>query len=257
MTVQQGASAFAGAVENVRFGSGRRHFRPAPADFVEMARKRGIYGLKEHYRTGQTTILRWYAETGAVQIHRCAQAIPDDLAQLCTTMHQSAIAQHFGVSPSTVRRWLDAKKLEAAPPPPSIPRRPIPEDFAQVAPTMTRQQLRDHYRASEPTICRWVRETCVTTRSPAPWRRTRTSSYSGPRAAQPTSDGSVEALAAQHLRRTHIVYRCDVLPRAERAKLPNEGRGFWYVNGKGALPAEQMVDLAKSKGFDPDAWARI
>jgi transposase len=154
--------------------------------------------------------------------------------------------RHYDVSNSTIRRWLSETGLSPAPRPKqeSPKRRPIPDDWAQVTPTLAARALADHYSVSLSLINRWAKESGVRPKR-APKGRLPGSII----ASVPQVDASLAARAAQHLRRRHIVYHCAVLPAHERRGLPNKGRDHWYVNGRGALPAADMIALAEQTGF--------
>ena len=48
------------------------------------------------------------------------------------------------------------------------------------------------------------------------------------------------------------------MPSAEREKYGlTDGKGFYIVAGKGAVPANDLIAMAEEKGFDARAWARI
>jgi hypothetical protein len=220
--------------------------RPAPPDFAERAAEMPAWALKVHYHTGINQIRRWYEETGAVRLVEPARAVPDDFADRAAALHASGLMRHYAVSNSIIRRWLAESGLTPAKAPRQVsPKRvPIAEDFAEVAPTLTKRQLSDHYGVSETVIIRWAKESGVRPKR-APKGRLPGSII----ASVPQVDASLAARAAQHLRRRHIVYHCAVLPAHERRGLPNKGRDHWYVNGRGALPAADMIALAEQKGF--------
>jgi hypothetical protein len=178
--------------------------------------------------------------------------IPADFGAIAPTLHHTALSRHYGVATTTVRRWLDELAIECAPRPGTQAKFPMPTEFAEVAPRLTRRQLGERYLVGPNVIAKWCIDAKVEPKPAQYWKRAAV-----PALRVAPVELSVEAQAAQYLRRRLIVYKCEILPPAERANLPNKGKGLYYVNGKGAIPAADMVELAKAKGFDPDAWARI
>lgn len=256
MTVQLGADAPASASEQLRVGGGLYAVRPVPDDFAQQAQRRSISGLKKYYSTGWSVITRWFEESGAERLNESKMPVPAEFVRLAGAMHQQALAAHYGVASSTIRIWLDKLDIKAAPRPDRPSRRLMPpDDFQEVARTKAQGQLEQHYKVSESVIKRWCKETGVRPMLSPYYRR------NGNRASIATSgvDGSVAAQAAHYLRSRsrYIVYKCEVLDAAQRAKLPNKGKDHWYVNGRGAMPAPQMIAFAEAKGFDSGAWARI
>ena len=252
MTVQLGAEACASAKKQLRASGGLYSLRPLPRDFADQAACMGTYGLKEHYHTGVSTIMRWYREAGIKPRSIPSRySPPDSLAHDVLTMSNAEMAKKHGVSETLIRNWLNIAGVKPAVKRDHPLKRRMPEGFASVAPTMTMPQLQQKFDASDGVIRRWCSEAGVRwqTRN---WRR------SGPsQLVTPPVDSSVAAQAAQFLRRRFIVYRCDILPADERADMPNRGKGCWYINGRGAILEAQMIELAESRGFDPRAWARI
>lgn len=235
----------------------RPPLRPAPADFRARAAELGAWALKRHYRTGIRLINRWYEETGAVRLIEPPMPVPANFAEMVARTHQLGLVRHYRVSNSTVRRWLGETGLTPAPAPRvENPRRmPMPEDFPELAPTLTRAQLGDRLGVSDTVILRWCQEAGVRPMR-SPFRRRK----GGPVArgeAIPPVDPDLAAQAAQFLRRRFIVYSCAILPAQERRGLPNKGRDHYYVNGRGVMPAADMIALAEERGFDHRAWARL
>jgi hypothetical protein len=253
MTVHMDADALRdSATEILRDMNGRALNRPMPSDFAARAATMGIHELRKHYHTGIPAIERWYAEAGVAQVYPPRfTPVPADFAAQCRVKWRSALAEHYGVSQTLVAKWCRRTGLTSAPAPVAN-RRDTPDRFAAIAPTMTVAQLKEYYGASKTLVRRWCADEGV---APRPGLAR---AKSGPPQIRPAqADATLAGQAAQHLRRTRIVFRCDILPAHERAKFPNRGRGLWYINGKGAVTEAEMLAMAEAKGFDPRAWARI
>jgi hypothetical protein len=216
----------------------RPQLRPAPADFRARAAELGAWALKRHYRTGILIINRWYEETGAVRLIEPPMPVPADFVDVVARTHQLGLVRHYRVSNSTIRRWLSETGLTPAPRPRvDNPRRlPMPEDFPGLAPTLTRAQLADRLGVSDTVILRWCQEAGVRPMRSPFYRRK--GGPVGQGTAIPPVDADLAAQAAQFLRR-------------------RKGRDHYYVNGRGVMPAAQMIELAEERGFDHRAWARL
>lgn len=231
--------------------------RPMPADFREVAPGRTDGFLEAHYSTSRIAVARWRDEIGMPRkvIRRPARTGPPaDLREMSEKLHRSGLAKHYDCRLSLIDRWLEQIGAVAASPPPAGAAcgLPVPDDFAARARTMTRAALARHYRRCDDTIDRWCKAAEV---RPAAAKAPRHQHRPTPQA--PATDGTAVSAAAHHLRRHFVVYRYDVRPLAQRKHLPNQGVGLWFVAGKGVVPPEQLIELAKGKGFDPGAWARI
>lgn len=232
---------------------------PVPADFAEICATLPARRVAMHYRVGHRTITRWCRETGTViALKPRGPAIPADFAEIALTLTRPELCARYAAPVWVVARWLTdtgitPKRAVPIPPPPK--RRELPTDFAAVAPTMTRQQLSTRYIASTEIIRRWCEEAGVTPRVPTPPAHRGTVVAIAQRTER---DASLAGLAADHLRRSYSnIFRADILPERERRHLPDKGKGLFVVSGKGAMTPAALIDLAKAKGFDPDAWSRV
>lgn len=260
MDVQMSAKAGAFAAENLCSPKGwLARGRPVPATFVEMAKTKGPSALKAHFRANPNTIDRWYVEAGVERVVRRTLTLdpPADFAEVAARLTPNAMAYHYRRGHSVIKRWLTVTGIEPAKPQPKLSGnalgKPVPDDFRTRAPQMSRSALERHYSVHGNTIQRWLRLSGVRA-----LRYVRGGNFGGHQAGGvPSVDASAAAQAAQFLRTRLIVYRCDILTTEERAKLPDRGRGLWYINGRGAVPAADMIALAEAKGFDARAWARI
>jgi hypothetical protein len=253
MTVHMGAESGDSASDQYRAERGLYTYRPVPADFREQAMRMGTYGLKDQYRTGVSTIMRWYQEAGVKPRSIPSRySPPAGLRDDVDTMSNAALATKYGVSETLIRNWLNIAGIKPVEKRDHPNKRAMPEGFIAIAPTLTMSEIQDRYNASDGIIRRWCAEAGIR------WHTRKWRAPGGQKSpAVPQVDASLASQAAQFLRRHRIVYRCDILEPHERAKLPNSGRGLWYVNGLGAVPEAQMVEIAEAKGFDPRSWARI
>ena len=146
-------------------------------------------------------------------------------------------------------------------------KRPMPHDFGDHA-LMPLHDLQKLYHVGYRTIVRWRREIGVTfpngrngwtTGSWEHKRVTEKPRAKGPiRAARhrvdvksflPQADSSVSGRAADYLKR----YFVPVCKSETVGKTP----GSYIVGHMGMLPTDEMIALAKRKGFDPQEWARV
>jgi hypothetical protein len=212
-----------------------RRRRDVPTDLEDTIRELGVDRAFRHYKCSKSTLARWVKETG----------IGDKVRQ-------------FGI---------DRQRKPLV----------IPADWHDIAPTMSIRQLSTHYRTSRARILSMIEQTGVTTkpsaRQIAEDRRARGEIV--PKKAAPRGNGgglrrwfkpgrqsvghpfSDVERAANHLRRfSPNVFRCDIL-MFENKKVtwghehgvPDGGRRHYFVSGHGVIPTEQMVELARSKGF--------
>lgn len=142
---------------------------------------------------------------------------------------------------------------------------PVPSDWATVAPTKIRKDLYEHYGVRKLPVDRWIRETGIEPMSryarlvpvrQKPEKIVKQFIQWKP-AVSRSVDWSSAGKAADYLRRYFAnVHRCDIQLNVGSGKtwgdkrgVANHGKGFWNVDGKGVLNAEQVVCLAQEKGF--------
>jgi hypothetical protein len=226
--------------------------RPMPSDFAEVASRSSQQYLRVHYQAGSETIHRWLVQAGiptvgGTSIQRAA-VIPSDFAVVAPMMTLVELAGHYRRSDTVVRRWLKEAGVKSR----AISTlRAMPDSFPRAAEFMGVAGLAQHYGAGHVTINRWLKEAGIApiAYTPKHWR--------GKSAEYLAADVTVATHAARFLQRTRQVYAVDVLPLQKRQHLPNNGKGYWMVAGKGALDAASLVAFAETKGFDPDAWSKI
>lgn len=139
----------------------------------------------------------------------------------------------------------------------------IPEGFAAFAAVNGNAAVGARFRLSDKTVTRMRRETGVRAPNPKvarasagkdePKRKVLPRRAPGkvPTARVPAGgDGSLASRAADFLRPLCPIYRCDVLgtPMADGA--------FW-LRGRAILTDEELIERARARGWDPDAWRRV
>lgn len=63
-------------------------------------------------------------------------------------------------------------------------------------------------------------------------------------------DGSLASRAADFLRPLCPVYRCDAVGNP----LPD---GAFWLRGRAVLTDDELIERARVRGWDPDAWRRV
>lgn len=261
MDKPDGAAAVetASAIPHVR--SQRCDVKPCPADFAAVAAIHTTLTLQRHYSAGSSTIRRWLKESGGKTRPRggvnARRGPPADFAAVAPGKTIPQIQEIYRCSDSMVSRWRKACGIIT----PSTVRRPIPADFAEHAAYHSLRELAARYGVSRDTITRWGENGGIRLKGrPLASKAAPSISKAGaPRTPPiPAISGDAASLAAQHLRRFFPnVYPAAILGPKERKSLPGKGEGMWVVAGRGAIPADQMIALAETKGFDQRAWAAI
>lgn len=230
--------------------------RPMPADFAEVAHRleRRTGEIQTHYKAGQATVYRWFAEAGIPLLGSNRRPVPNDFAQVAPTLCLSALSKHYQTSDMVVRRWCKNTGINPAR---ATNRggkapRPAPADFARVAPTMSINALSAHYKINARGIKRWIEETGVASKpyiaSPPKPRERRVSNpgamskmgrVNGSKLA-PIRVKSIYDEAADVLRRERfLVNRCN-----ERGGYDPQGK-FWRVGWSTCTPDELLVRAAR------------
>jgi len=202
---------------------GKAPIRACPEDFVHQSKTLSRSALQKHYSAGWTTVSRWLVETGQ--------------EELCMLTPEE--------------RLLRVKVNR------------LPDDWADIAPTMYRHELSAHYRINRRVIRFWIAQTGVVTKKRKPVVAKSTKRWSPDRQWYPAEnkviDWSVAGQAADYLRR-HLanVFKADLKMRdgsnetwgdRQKPPVPNNGKGFWQVDGIGVLSAEEIVEHAVKRGF--------
>jgi hypothetical protein len=241
--------------------------RPRPADFAEVALSMPRDRILAHYGCGTAPAQRWLREMPddwkaarkaifqpqAVQRGKNIQAIgteayvtkrllamPADFVEAACAMTRVDLARHYNTSTGTVHRLMaklsddDRAMIEEA------GRERKAEASARNAGKAAEA------RASKCLAVRRAELTAPVNRQMRPAQRSNASGrFNKPVDIAPIPGGHA-AQAAQHLRRYYVpVYRGDVLNKALKGR---------YVVGKQSLDEAAMIALARSKGWNPDAW---
>ncbi|MET3710382.1 hypothetical protein ABIC65_001062 [Sphingomonas trueperi] len=225
--------------------------RPAPEDFVEMAKTMTHKQLVKHYGSSSGTVSRWRLETGAKKhAGREMRAIPDDFRANAKTMTWKDLRDHYHASNEVLQRWriLSGVRLEKA----ARPLTPPPAGFRQAATVMLRTQLATHYHVSKGMIDRWLRETGLQALGRVQAEARVVHAIGAPKlAAVPNNrDMSLAGRAADFLQKRAAIFRCDANGRFQL------GGTHWKWRGK-AHTAAEIIAEACERGFEPDAWKEI
>jgi hypothetical protein len=192
---------------------------------------------------------------GRTQIRppRPHMALPPDFAHHALSISSEALAKRYGCSVETVARFRREVGVEAPRPLGNLkPRtkRPMPEGFAVFAPQMSVAEIRAKTGASSGSVRRWLDEAGVSTRAPARHGVLSGRSPMGflSRAAdRGHRDHTRDGEAADYLRRFGPVYRCRANGRADP-------KGSHWCRGSTVLTAQDVIQRAVAKGFNPNAW---
>lgn len=215
--------------------TGGRPHRQRPEGFDERAPHMTTAEMRKEWACGNDAILRWLAEIGIKRAPTRAQPIPDGFADVAAHWTSADLQRHFGLSEHVVTRMrkvlgIDVRHRGNA--------MAIPDGFPSVARTMSGSFLCERFGVGMNTIRRWRNELGIVVQ---PGRR-------GVIRAPGTH--SIEDSAANYLRRTAPVWRC-------RSDGQFDHRGNNWRFGRAVLTGEDLIERARRKGFDPDAWRRI
>lgn len=234
-----------------------REIRTLPDGFSAYALAHKVKDTRAHFRISNETFRRWAAEAGVMDtISRrnktlpLVRHVPPEFTTFAPIETNAALAARFNASEPLISRW----RRETATPAPArvVALKGPPPGFAAIVATMFRYQAAKHFGVGDTVLARWASETNARFR---PWRRFNPTINAAPISGP---DVSVLGQAAHHLRRFFPnVYKAEILPPLQRAKLPDHGKGMFIVGARGALPAAEVIALAKAKGFNPDAWREI
>lgn len=231
---------------------------PIPADFIDNA-YRPIEDLVEQYGYCKDTLRKWRRALGIPKLPggQKPAPLPSDFAEKAPGKSTDWLMKHYGYSDTVINRW----RREAGVAMPTPAKDPAPADFVENAGLMHRSMLIRHYRRDQKIIDRWIKETGVEPQrykakgrprrqTAAPTSSVRSTSFAA-YSRTPVLPSGREEEAAQYLRRYYVgVYRC-----AEAGAADRDGK-FWRCGAVVLTPME-LVDRAKAKGYDPDAWSRI
>lgn len=220
-----------------------------PADFRERWETMNIEQCATHYGKAKQTIASWRDALGLVnKPSRQMRAPPADLAECCKTMNQTQLIEHFHCHPRTMRTWLDETGLSPLKAPKQYP---VPDDFRETASRLDGPALQRLYNVGRGTITKWRKETGVL---PPGYVKGVNGHFRTPRlGTYVMRDATLYERAANFLRPQYVpVCRVEYTSRANL--FPKN----WYVVGKrGVMSPDDMLNFARSRGFDPDAWKQV
>lgn len=211
-----------------------------PADFAERAPSMSFQDIEREWRIGSVKAKDWLGKIGIVRLPNARSPMPDGFAAAADAMGHSELARHFGLTRSQVTRFraeLGLKKREVR------PRQDIPEGFADVAAVLPAKALAERYGVSPGLVYTWRERLGIS----VPVRRYR---RDGNLHVHSPSARSMEDQAADHLRRTAPVHRCN-------ADGSFDHRGSHWRYGNIVLDRAAMLARAERKGWDPDAWREL
>lgn len=180
--------------------------------------------------------------------------VPADFAEVAPTMTQRALAQRYGVDKATVAKWSAATGAGSIG---TFFR--LPDGVEEMVRSGARcTDLMARYGVSQSTISRWLAKAGLQieaeplVRQPVARRYVAPVKKSAPKreVSAPAHDGSLAARAAEYLRRRDPVFRCT------EAGVVNSKGSHWYTCSR-VLTGGELVERAKAKGWDPDAWKQL
>ena len=202
--------------------------------------------------------------------------VPQNVAELIAELGIEGARRELRTGWATIARWM--RDLNIPKPKREIVRPKmtpdVPADWAEVVPTMFKYEIADHYRMSPMMVTRLIEQTGVKSRKTAhelarekppkqpaqkrkPFLRVR--NFTSPiRYGLPVIRDGAAVRAASHLRRYYPnVHRADIqmlinkpVTWGDQQGLPDRGRGYYYVSGRGILTDQEVVELAESLGFE-------
>ena len=201
---------------------------------------------------------------------------PNNVAELIADLGIEGARRQLRTGWATIARWMREGNI---PKPQRIVVRPkmtpdVPDDWADVVPTMFKYEIADHYNMSPMMVTRLIQQTGIRSRKtahelaseklpkqPTPKRKTfqRVCTFTSPmRYALPILKEGAAVRAASYLRRYYPnVHRADIqilinkpLTWGDQQGLPDRGRGYHYVAGRGILTDQEVVELAEKLGFE-------
>ena len=157
------------------------------------------------------------------------------------------IIRQFRCHSDVANRWLSEAGITLGP-----RLKPVPDDWHQRVGTMSAIKLATHYGVANTVVKRWLRETNTKPAKPQPRIFKLPGLVMQPK---PIVQRSEIEDAAHYLRRFYAnVFRCDIKYDERRTwgfvhGVPNGGRGFYHVDRLGILANNDVIELAKKKGW--------
>ena len=268
--------------------------RPVPADFATVAPTMSITKLAAHYRASDSKVKAWIKESGAGRPSGkgVLKVLPDNIEALAEGHCLFSLSKVLGWSDCAVARQLKrhkpalyealryhGKKTSAVGrfPPPPMPKAPIPADFNDMCRSMSKTQLVAHYGRSMRLISRWIDESPAYVKAWVAENGKRACSLAGKR-------GGVKPRQKPDVGERVVKLRAPRSPAGQRNPLPTQAAAVtdadkamrWlqrygpcypmrihvkalddYMIFGRRMPASAVVDEAKRRGWNPDAWRQV
>lgn len=204
----------------------RKCRREPPADLQAVLNERGVEGARAHFKTGWHTMKRWMHDLNIgkpdrkpIRHNAKPLIIPDDWEKVAPTKYKYELAQHYRVGARQINRMIEATGIRSR---------------------LTAHELAANRPPPEPKARKARRSTARRVFNMDRWR-----------------GSTALEMAASHLRRKYPnVHRCDIqLREFERTTwgdahgVPNHGKGYYFVAGKGVMTEDELVALAEKTGF--------
>lgn len=228
--------------------------KPVPDDFNEVYHVSTIEEMRKRYNVATETVWKWRDACGFERKEgNVKRPCPDDFREVAPTMFVHDLRKHYRCSNEAMDRWIVETGVKAKC---GLQERlPMPADFAENARRNGNESLIRIYGVSKKIVARWRQECGVksplilTGNAGGLWSFKRDL----PLAQKVNRDGSLQARAADHLR----PYYKPVVKVAYTDLAKSHPKDHYLVGRVGVLSPDDMVALARKKGFDPDAWSQV
>lgn len=209
-----------GEAKSARWAN-RRDWTPEElAILVEMTAKRARDAeIGERLNRSENSVCMRRLVMGLLKGRNQMRAVPDDFREVAPGRPTDWLREYYGCGYKSIRAW----RIECG----IVVARPVAKAKAVKAPRLP--------RASKTTSAR----------KQASWNIPRQSIY------RVEAESSLSSMAAQHLRRKGFsnIYRATILDKPKRAHLPDEGRYYYAVSGRGLMHEADVIALAARYGF--------
>ncbi len=207
---------------------------PMPADFIEVQAGKSQREICAHYGASDRPVMRWLSEMPAEII----------AARLKYRKELTAKNARIGNAAAAARR----SKVEAP---------PMPDDFAGYAIRHGRDEASNYFGVTRATIAAWAAQVPNLTARRLAYVQQQAKHKIHAKRTQALGAykvGGTLEMAKDHLRRyvSGNVFRAEVRYGPVKA-------GLIYVAGQPDpfLTPQQVIELAKRHGFQPDAWKAL
>jgi transposase-like protein len=208
-----------------------------PPDFPAYILAHKVKEARARFGIGSSTLRRWVIEAGLhaeiaarSKTGSPPRAVPVDFADHAAHESNEQLRERYRASTALVSRW---RKLTGIAP--DLRRIQIPADFASRASRMSVAETARHYGVGEGTVKRWRDETGAKFKSWSGWK------FNRPAPVAHHGADDLAGRAQRHLQRIGPVFK---------------HRGGFSVFGR-QMSDEEMIALARAKGFQPDEWRKV